>query len=64
MSITLIGCGCGALTEDARAAIDRAAQITKTALVLVGDFLGVDFARSRLYAPDFTTGFRKGTDGI
>ena len=42
----------------------RAAQITKTALVLVGDFLGVDFARSRLYAPDFTTGFRKGADGI
>ena len=24
MSITLIGCGCGDLTEDARAAIDRA----------------------------------------
>ena len=42
----------------------RAAQITKTALVLVGDFLGADFTRSRLYAPDFTTGFRKGTDGI
>ena len=41
----------------------RAAQITRTALVLVGDFLDADFARSRLYAPDFTTGYRKGTDG-
>ena len=41
----------------------RAAQITKTALVLVGDFLDADFERSRLYAPDFTTGYRKGTDG-
>jgi len=40
----------------------RAAGINKTALVLVGDFLSVDFARSRLYAPDFTTGYRKGTD--
>ena len=39
----------------------RAAGITKTALVLVGDFLGGDFERSRLYAPDFTTGYRKGT---
>ena len=27
MSITLIGCGCGALTEDARAVIDRAALL-------------------------------------
>jgi len=40
----------------------RAAGITKTALVLVGDFLTADFERSRLYAPDFTTGYRKGTD--
>jgi len=40
----------------------RAAGINKTALVLVGDFLSADFARSRLYAPDFTTGYRKGTD--
>ena len=40
----------------------REAGITKTALVLVGDFLGNDFARSRLYAPDFSTGFRKGTE--
>ena len=40
----------------------RAAGISKTALVLVGDFLDADFERSRLYAPDFTTGYRKGTD--
>jgi precorrin-4/cobalt-precorrin-4 C11-methyltransferase len=37
----------------------RAAGITKTALVLVGDFLGSDYERSRLYDPDFTTGYRK-----
>lgn len=33
--------------------------ITKTALVLVGDFLGDDYERSRLYAPDFPTGCRQ-----
>ena len=32
MSITLIGCGCGDLTEDARAAIDRAEKQRKTGL--------------------------------
>ena len=37
-------------------------KITRTALVLVGAFLGEDYERSRLYAPDFTTGFRKGAD--
>ena len=40
----------------------REAGITKTALVLVGDFLAADFERSRLYAPEFTTGYRKGTE--
>ena len=50
-------CTLGTLAECA-----QAAGITKTALVLVGDFLGADFDRSRLYAPDFTTGYRKGTD--
>lgn len=34
--------------------------ITKTALILVGDFLGGDYERSKLYDPSFTTGFRKG----
>ncbi len=50
-------CPLGKLAETA-----RAAGISKTALVLVGDFLAADSARSRLYAPDFTTGYRKGTD--
>lgn len=33
--------------------------ISRTALVLVGDFLGGEYARSRLYDPDFSTGFRE-----
>lgn len=33
--------------------------IGKTALVLVGDFLGTDYERSKLYDPGFTTGFRE-----
>ena len=37
-------------------------DITKTALVLVGDFLGDDYELSRLYAPDFSTEYRKGKD--
>ena len=36
-------------------------EIRKTALVLVGDFLGSDYQRSRLYDPAFTTGFREGS---
>ena len=36
--------------------------ITKTALVLVGEFLGDEYARSRLYDPSFTTGFREGSE--
>lgn len=36
-------------------------QISKTALVLVGDFLGTRYDRSRLYHPSFTTAFREGT---
>jgi len=50
-------CPLGKLAETA-----RAAGISKTALVLVGDFLAGDFARSRLYDPAFTTEFRKGTE--
>ena len=38
----------------------REHQISKAALVLVGDFLGKDYRRSRLYDPAFTTGFREG----
>ncbi len=37
-------------------------NITKTALILVGGFLGDDFARSKLYDPSFTTEYRKGTE--
>ncbi len=33
--------------------------ITKTALVIVGDCLGDDYSLSRLYADDFSTGFRQ-----
>lgn len=36
--------------------------IDKTALVLVGGFLGEEYERSLLYHPGFTTGFRMGTD--
>lgn len=36
-------------------------NIKKTALILVGGFLGDPYERSKLYAPDFTTEFRKGT---
>ena len=38
----------------------REHQISKTALVLVGDFLNGDYQRSKLYDPTFTTGFREG----
>lgn len=40
-------------------------KVTKTALVIVGDFLGHDYKRSRLYAPEFATEFRpaKGSVG-
>jgi precorrin-4/cobalt-precorrin-4 C11-methyltransferase len=43
------------------AAVD--AGISKTALILVGDFLGggADAARSKLYDPEFTTEYRRGT---
>jgi precorrin-4/cobalt-precorrin-4 C11-methyltransferase len=37
-------------------------NITKTALILVGYFLGEDYHRSVLYNPTFTHEFRKGID--
>lgn len=40
----------------------RANGITKTALIVVGEFLGTRYERSRLYDPTFTTEFRKGAD--
>ncbi len=36
------------------------AGISKTALILVGDFLGSDYERSLLYHPEFTHEFREG----
>ena len=36
--------------------------ITKTALIVVGDFLGEHYERSKLYDPAFTTEFRQGTE--
>lgn len=37
-------------------------NITKLALILVGDFLGDEYERSLLYHPNFSHEFRKGTD--
>lgn len=47
-------CTVGTLAETA-----RENQITKTALITVGGFLGADYARSKLYDPSFTTEFRE-----
>ncbi|MGI6400595.1 MAG: precorrin-4 C(11)-methyltransferase [Thermoguttaceae bacterium] len=41
----------------------RSRDITKTALILVGDAIGArNVQRSRLYSPDFSTEFRKATE--
>lgn len=40
----------------------KAHQVTKTALITVGGFLGNDYERSKLYDPDFTHGYRTGKD--
>ena len=52
-----VRCTVGTLAESV-----RAAGITKTALIVVGGFLGRSYARSKLYDPSFTTEFRRGTD--
>ena len=50
-------CTVAALGETA-----RQAGITRTAVVLVGDaVLHTSYLRSRLYDPEFTTGYRQGT---
>ena len=49
-------------TVGALAGSTRANGITKTALIVVGDFLGTRYERSKLYDPTFTTEFRKGAD--
>lgn len=48
-------CTVGTLDETA-----RAHGIRNLALIIVGSFLGCGYQRSRLYAPEFTTGFRQG----
>ena len=50
----IVRCTVGTLAESG-----EAAGISRTALILVGDFLQPDYQRSRLYDPAFTTGFRK-----
>lgn len=37
----------------------KAADISKTALILVGNFLGREYARSKLYDPAFSHGYRE-----
>lgn len=44
------------------AARTRAAGITKTALIVVGGFLAGPYERSKLYDPEFTTGYRRGAE--
>ena len=44
------------------AAAGDAAGIWKTAIILVGGFLGQSYERSKLYDPAFTTEYRRGTD--
>ena len=48
-------CTVGTLAQTA-----RENNIRKTALVLVGNFLGKEYSRSKLYDPTFTTEFREG----
>ena len=47
-------------TVDTLADTARASGLSRTALILVGRFLEGDYARSKLYDPDFTTGYRQG----
>ena len=51
----ILRCTLGTLADTA-----QSHGVTKTALVLVGDFLGTAYERSCLYHPDFTTEYRKG----
>ena len=53
----IVHCTVGTLAEST-----RAAGITKTALIVVGDFLAAQYDRSKLYDPAFTTEFRRGTN--
>lgn len=51
----IVRCSLGTLARTG-----REHGITKTALVLVGDFLSAGYRRSKLYDPTFTTGYREG----
>lgn len=54
----ILHCPLGALAQTG-----EEAGISRTALVLVGDFLaGHNYEKSCLYDPKFTTGYRKGTE--
>jgi precorrin-4/cobalt-precorrin-4 C11-methyltransferase len=46
-------------TVGSLASMAAAHGVANTALILVGDFLGADYEFSRLYAADFSTGFRQ-----
>ncbi len=50
----LVRCTVGTLGQAA-----QQAGITRTALILVGDFLGAAYERSKLYDPAFSTGWRE-----
>ena len=39
----------------------QAQDVSKTALILVGGFLGQDYSRSKLYDPGFSHEFREAT---
>ncbi len=49
-------------TVDTMAKIVKENNVTKTAMTMVGGFLGDEFELSKLYDSHFTTEFRKGTD--
>ena len=51
----VIRCTVGTLSQEA-----EKANIYKTAIILVGDFLNSDYERSKLYDPLFSTEYRKG----
>ena len=53
----VVHCSIGTLAETV-----QQAGITKTALIVVGDFLAGSYERSKLYDPAFTTEYRKGKD--
>ena len=56
---SVVRCTVGTLAQ-----AGREHQISKTALVLVGDFLSHSYQRSLLYHPGFTTEFRQGDGSL